>query len=51
MTVSIGGATVSGGVTIGDALAIATEGLVLSLDAGSPASYPGTGTTWTDLSG
>jgi hypothetical protein len=51
MTVSIGGATISGGVTIGDALAITTEGLVLSLDAGSPASYPGTGTTWTDLSG
>lgn len=51
MTVSIVGATISGGVTIGDALAIATTGLVLSLDAGSPASYPGTGTTWTDLSG
>ena len=51
MSVSISGATVSGGITIGDALAIATEGLVLSLDASSPASYPGTGTTWTDLSG
>jgi len=27
------------------------NGLVLELDAGDPASYPGTGTTWTDLSG
>jgi prepilin-type N-terminal cleavage/methylation domain-containing protein len=26
-------------------------GLVLDLDAGDPASYPGSGTTWTDLSG
>ena len=30
---------------------IVTEGLVLHLDAGNPASYPGSGTTWTDLSG
>lgn len=28
-----------------------TSGLVLSLDAGNTASYPGSGTTWTDLSG
>ncbi|NGY38430.1 hypothetical protein FQU23_013020 [Flavobacterium sp. XN-5] len=26
-------------------------GLVMNLDAGNPASYPGTGTTWTDVSG
>jgi hypothetical protein len=52
MTVSIGGATVAGGVTIGDAVVpIITNGLVLSLDAGNSSSYPGTGTTWTDLSG
>ena len=52
MTVSIGGATVSGGVTIGTAIVpIVTSGLVLSLDAGNSSSYPGTGTTWTDLSG
>ncbi|NBP55511.1 hypothetical protein EBU71_03030, partial [bacterium] len=31
--------------------AIVTNGLVLNLDAGNSASYPGTGTTWTDLSG
>lgn len=30
---------------------IATNGLVLALDAGNPKSYPGSGTTWTDLSG
>lgn len=30
---------------------IITSGLILNLDAGNPASYPGTGTTWTDLSG
>lgn len=30
---------------------IVTSGLVLHLDAGKTASYPGTGTTWTDLSG
>jgi hypothetical protein len=28
-----------------------TEGLVLCLDAANPKSYPGTGSTWTDLSG
>ena len=31
--------------------AIVTDGLVLHLDAGNLSSYPGTGTTWTDLSG
>lgn len=30
---------------------IVTSGLILNLDAGNPASYPGTGTVWTDLSG
>ena len=30
---------------------IVTDGLVLNLDAGNPQSYPGSGTTWTDLSG
>jgi len=30
---------------------ITLDGLVLCLDAGNPKSYPGSGTTWTDLSG
>lgn len=30
---------------------IVTNGLVMHLDAGSRQSYPGSGTTWTDLSG
>jgi hypothetical protein len=30
---------------------IVTDGLVLWLDAALPSSYPGSGTTWTDLSG
>jgi hypothetical protein len=30
---------------------IARDGLVLELDAANPLSYPGSGTTWTDLSG
>jgi hypothetical protein len=30
---------------------IVTDGLVLALDAGSTRSYPGSGTTWYDLSG
>lgn len=30
---------------------IVTDGLVLALDAANPKSYPGSGTTWSDLSG
>lgn len=30
---------------------VVTSGLILSLDAGNIKSYPGSGTTWTDLSG
>jgi hypothetical protein len=30
---------------------IVTDGLVLCLDAANPKSYPGSGTTWSDLSG
>ena len=30
---------------------IVTDGLVLALDAANPKSYPGSGTTWYDLSG
>jgi hypothetical protein len=38
-------------VTPFQAPAIISNGLVLYLDAGNPSSYPGGGTTWTDLSG
>jgi hypothetical protein len=41
----------SGGFSMGLSPQIVTAGLVLRLDAGNPASYPGSGTTWTDLSG
>jgi hypothetical protein len=34
-----------------DPLKIVSSGLVLNLDAGNTLSYPGTGTTWFDLSG
>jgi len=30
---------------------IVTGGLVMNLDAGNAASYPGSGTAWTDFSG
>lgn len=33
------------------AASVVTDGLQLYLDAGNSSSYPGTGTTWTDLSG
>lgn len=34
-----------------NARSIVTDGLILCLDAANPKSYPGSGTTWTDLSG
>ena len=47
--------TIGPGIAIGAGISltspppsIVTTGLVLSLDAGNPASYPGSGTTWTD---
>ena len=39
------------GVQAVAAPAIVTDGLVLHLDAGNATSYPGSGTTWYDLSG
>jgi hypothetical protein len=30
---------------------LVTSGLILHLDSGNSGSYPGSGTTWTDLSG
>jgi hypothetical protein len=52
MTVSITGATISGGVILGDYVApFITSGLILSFDANNPSSYSGTGTTITDTVG
>ena len=36
---------------LGHSPRIVTDGLVLALDAGNTKSYPGSGSTWTDLSG
>jgi hypothetical protein len=48
---------ISGGWTLGQGWTLQsysgnaiTTGLVMNLDAGNTASYPGTGTTWTDIS-
>lgn len=38
------------GVNVSD-LGLVTDGLTLNLDAGDAASYPGSGSTWTDLAG
>lgn len=49
------GLEISSGITIGSGVSITPEpvppvvnNLVLNLDAGDPASYPGSGSTWTD---
>lgn len=36
---------------LGSLLPLVTDGLTLRLDAGNSSSYPGSGTTWTDLAG
>jgi hypothetical protein len=38
-------------VALSHSPSIVTNGLILCLDAANPKSYPGSGTTWTDLSG
>ena len=51
MTITIGpGITVAAGVAITPTLSIVTDGLVLYYDFSNPASYPGSGTSITDLS-
>ncbi len=51
MSVSISGATIAGGVTIGTAsVALVTDGLVLNYDSTELSSYPGSGETWFDTS-
>jgi len=52
MTVSISGATISGGITVGTlSVALVTDGLVLNYDMANTVSYPGSGSTWYDTSG
>lgn len=51
MSVFTGISSMTGVSTISNLSGIVTSGLVLHLDAGNAASYPGSGTTWTDLSG
>jgi hypothetical protein len=46
-----GGIQIGNGITITRELSVITAGLQLYLDAGRTASYSGSGTTWTDLSG
>ena len=48
----LGGGVVAGAATVTlQPDTIVTSGLVLNLDAGNIASYPGSGTVWNDLSG
>jgi len=50
----INGIRINGGVSLINTVptpTVVTNGLILYLDAGNSSSYPGTGTTWTDLSG
>ena len=52
MAITIGpGITIASGVGISSSSASPLTNQVLSLDAGNPASYPGTGTVWTDTVG
>ena len=52
MAITIGpGITVGAGVEISSSSASPLTNQVLSLDAGNPASYPGSGSTWTDTVG
>ena len=43
------GITIDSGITITPEISYVTTGLQVYLDAGNPASYPGSGTTWTSL--
>ena len=52
MAVTIGsGIAIGAGVGVSSTSSSPLTNQVLSLDAGNPASYPGTGTTWTDTVG
>jgi len=50
--ISFSGSVISSGIRTIEVLnPVVTTGLQLYLDAGNASSYPGSGTTWTDLSG
>jgi len=52
MPFNIGGYIYNGGIAdVADYKNIITRGLVLHLDASAPESYPGSGTSWFDISG
>lgn len=52
MPITIGpGITVGAGITVGNTPPLVTQGLTLRLDANDATSYPGSGTTWFDISG
>lgn len=52
MSVTVGpGWSIGPGWSVGNQQSIVTNGLIMWLDAGDLASYPGTGTAWFDLSG
>ena len=52
MPFNIGGYIYNGGIADpADYYNIITRGLILHLDASAPSSYPGSGTTWSDISG
>ena len=44
-----GGITLGSGISVIPSQELVTTGLQLYLDAGNPASYPGAGSTWTDI--
>jgi len=51
MFILSGGMTLSGGLTFTPTYNLASSGLRVHLDAANTSSYPGSGSTWTDLSG
>jgi hypothetical protein len=51
MSVFTGISSMTGVRTISNVSGMISSGLVLNIDAGNAASYSGSGTTWTDLSG
>lgn len=52
MPFNIGGYVYNGGVAdTQDYYNIVNRGLIINLDASAPSSYPGSGTTWNDISG